>query len=224
MMLGRTLWLAPGEASGVWTHLYQSKATMAESLQGRGTCCSCGRWRSHSGHCRRHKPWHGNSFKTSSSMRNEPIAEPTAKANEDFSGDSVNASQCWWTNGEFSSLSPCRSQDAKPIPSMSHSQWGFVTLPQASCSPGHQSRHPEGTHSQDTGKLSFEFLQDVVQLLIRRKWQNKHSFVSNLIWKSICLQQNYWQINSRVTFHFGSEAPMVDMTELFIQISTWYVN
>lgn len=57
---GRALWLAPGEASGVWIHLYQSKATEAESLHGRGACGSCGRWSSHSGHCRRHKPWHGN--------------------------------------------------------------------------------------------------------------------------------------------------------------------
>lgn len=83
-----------------------------------------------------------------------------------------------------------------------HPQWGFATLPRASCSPGHQSRYPEGTHTaqagiqvrtqpspqslhpgnSDTqeGKLPFEFLLDVVQLLIRRKWQNKHSFASNL--------------------------------------------
>lgn len=72
-----------------------------------------------------------------------------------------------------------------------HPQRSFATLPRASCSPGHQSRFPEGTHSaqagiqgrtqpspqslhpgnSDTqeGKLPFEFLLDVVQLLIRRK-------------------------------------------------------
>lgn len=81
----------------------------------------------------------------------------------------------------------------------------------------------EPSLQQLEGKLPFEFLLDAIQLLIRGKWQNKHSF-SLLIWKSICLHQNYWQINSTMTFHFGSEAPTVDMTELFIQISTQYLN
>lgn len=107
---GRALWLAPGEASRV------NPPAPQQSRHGGG---ACGRW-SHSGHCRRHRPWHDNS--SSSSMRSEPTAEPAAEANGDVSGEWVNVSQRWW--GVFFPLSTQISGWDSPIPSgaLSHCQ------------------------------------------------------------------------------------------------------
>lgn len=120
---------------------------------------------------------------------------------------------------------------------------GLCHIPRASCSPGHQSRHPEGTHSPQAGvqgrtqptepalqqwwhtgrKASLQIPAGCCTAANQEKVTKQTQFCF-LIWKSICLQQNYWQINSTIIFHFGSEAPMADMIELFIWISTWYIN
>lgn len=154
-----------------WIHLYHSKAYTVEvpaAPVGDGA---------HSGHCRRHRPWHDSSFSSSSSMRNEPTAEPAAKANGDFSGEWVNVSQCWW--GVFFPLSTQIPGWDIPIPSgaLSHCQTHSAQAgTQVRTQPAHRAFTP-ATMTQK-GKLPFQFLLDVLQLLIRRKWQNKHSFAS----------------------------------------------
>lgn len=50
---------------------------------------------------------------------------------------------------------------------------------QVGTQPSLQSLYP-GSGDAPEEKLPFKFLLDVVQLLIRRKWQNKHSFAPNL--------------------------------------------
>lgn len=147
---GRALWLAPGEASWALIPLYQSKGTVAESLHGGGACCSCERWSSHSGHCRRHKPLHGNTVSAPAWGMSPQLSQLLKQMRT----SQVTGLMSARADEGFSSLSAYRSQDANPIPSMSRSQWGSVTLPPTSCSPGHQSRHPEGPQNPRLGYRS----------------------------------------------------------------------
>lgn len=125
----------------------------------------------------------------------------------------------------FSSLSPHRSQDEiVPFPvGLCHT--AKLTVPRL----GHRSGHSQPTEPSlqlpwhTRGKASLPIPAGCPTAANQEKVTKQTQFCF-LIWKSICLQQNCWQINSMKTFHFGSEAPVVDTIELFIQISTQYLN
>lgn len=111
-----------------------------------------------------------------------------------------------WADEQMTGFFPlsCRSLEASPVPSRG-SWWAVPTgaLPHhpeppalldtragtqraqpmgwdtGRDQPSLQSLHPSYGDAQEE-KLPFKFLLDVAQLIIRRKWQNKHNFPSNL--------------------------------------------
>jgi len=81
--VAEALWLAPDEASKQRIHLYWSKTALAGSSYGGGTYCSSERWTSHFWVLQEAQN-QGTIMqlqdKTSSSTKNKPTADPTAKA------------------------------------------------------------------------------------------------------------------------------------------------
>lgn len=198
------LWLDPGEASRVWIHPHWNKSTPPESLHGGGACCSRGRQSSHSGHCRTHAN-QGTitqfQDKTSSSTRNEPAAHPKqinisplaglppASADKRVTSSLPFSTQITGSRScpQQGQLASCPQCDSAPSPCASrapgHQSRYRRAQPQAGTAvktqPSRQSLCPGKGDAQEE-KFPFRFLLDVAQLLIRRKWQNKHNFASNL--------------------------------------------